>query len=53
MVLSPSEFYEGWSDEIDSRVDDILSGTVETIPGEDVFARIAQHLDAREAAREA
>lgn len=49
MALSPSEFYEAWSDEIGSRVEDILSGTVESIRGEDVYARIAQHLDAREA----
>lgn len=44
---------DAWATEISSRVDDVLSGTVETIPGEDVFARIAEHLDAREAAREA
>jgi putative addiction module component (TIGR02574 family) len=44
---------EAWTSEISSRVDDILSGNVQTIPGEEVFARIGEHLDAREAARNA
>lgn len=44
---------EAWTSEISSRVDDLLSGKVQTIPGEDVFARITEHLDAREAARNA
>ena len=44
---------EAWISEISSRVDDILSGEVRTIPGEEVFARIAEHLDARDAARNA
>lgn len=44
---------EAWTTEIGSRVDDILSGKVQTIPGEEVFARIDERLDAREAARNA
>jgi len=38
-----------WTDEIDSRVDEVLSGKVKTIPGEKVFADIA----ARRADRDA
>ena len=38
-----------WADEISNRVDDILSGRVETIPGEEVFAAIEARLAAREA----
>lgn len=44
---------EAWTSEISSRVDDILSGSVQTIPGEEVFARIGEHLDARDADRHA
>ena len=44
---------EAWTAEIGSRVDDVLSGKVETIPGEEVFARIDARLAAREAARNA
>ena len=44
---------EAWTSEISSRVDDILNGRVQTVPGGEVFARIAGHLDAREAARKA
>lgn len=40
---------EAWTDEISTRVDDLLSGKVETIPGEQVFAELA----ARQAARNA
>lgn len=32
---------EAWSKEIGSRVDDIVGGRVQTIPGEQVFADIA------------
>lgn len=42
---------EAWTTEIGSRVDDVISGKVQTIPGEHVFARIDERLDAREAAR--
>jgi hypothetical protein len=35
------EFYEAWANELSSRVDDIVSGEVTTVPGEHVFADIA------------
>ncbi|RHW23969.1 hypothetical protein D0Z08_26610 [Nocardioides immobilis] len=44
---------EAWTDEISTRVDDILSGKVETIPGEQVFAELAARRAARQAARNA
>lgn len=44
---------EAWTNEIGSRVDDILSGKVEMIPGEEVFARLAERRAARQAARQA
>ena len=43
---------QAWSAEIGSRVDDILSGKVETIPGEQVFAELAARRVARQAARD-
>ena len=33
-----------WADEIKSRVDDIRSGKVETIPGEEIRRRLAARL---------
>ena len=42
-----------WTQEISSRVDDILGGQVETVQGEQVFADIEARLAAREAARNA
>ncbi|WP_137123106.1 addiction module protein [Segeticoccus rhizosphaerae] len=44
---------QAWTAEISSRVDDVLSGKVETIPGEQVFAELAARRAAREAARNA
>jgi putative addiction module component (TIGR02574 family) len=44
---------EAWTAEISSRVDDVLSGIVETIPGEQVFAELAERRAARQAARDA
>ncbi|KAA1380569.1 addiction module protein [Aeromicrobium fastidiosum] len=44
---------EAWTAEIGSRVDDLTSGKVQTIPGDEVFTRVAARLDAREAARNA
>ncbi len=38
-----------WTSEVSSRVEEILSGEVKTIPGEQVFAELA----ARRAARDA
>ncbi|WP_332642102.1 addiction module protein [Aeromicrobium sp.] len=40
---------EAWSAEISSRVDDIRSGKVNSIPGEQVFADIATRRAARNA----
>lgn len=37
---------EAWTAEIGSRVDGLTSGKVHTIPGEEVFARSADRLDA-------
>lgn len=42
-----------WTAEIGSRVDGILSGEAETIPGEQVFAELAERRAARQAARNA
>jgi putative addiction module component (TIGR02574 family) len=44
---------EAWTSEITSRVDDILSGKVQTVPGEQVFAELAERRAARQAARNA
>jgi putative addiction module component (TIGR02574 family) len=44
---------EAWTAEIGSRVDDILSGNVKTIPGEEVFAHLADRRAARQVARHA
>ena len=43
---------EAWTVEIGSRMDDILSGKVKTIPGEQVFAELADRRAARRAARD-
>jgi putative addiction module component (TIGR02574 family) len=42
---------DAWTVEIGSRMDDILSGKVKTIPGEQVFAELAERRAARQAAR--
>jgi putative addiction module component (TIGR02574 family) len=44
---------DAWTDEISTRVDDMLSGKVETIPGEQVFAGLAARRADRQAARNA
>jgi putative addiction module component (TIGR02574 family) len=44
---------EAWNAEIGTRVDDVLNGKVQTIPGEQVFAELAERRAAREAARNA
>lgn len=44
---------EAWTEEIGSRVDDIPSGNLQTIPGEQVFAELAARRAARRAPREA
>lgn len=43
---------DAWTAEIGSRMDDILSGKVKTIPGEQVFAELADRRAARRAARD-
>lgn len=43
---------EAWTIEIGSRVDDILTGKVETIPHAEVVARLAADRAARHAARQ-
>lgn len=43
---------ETWTDEIGSRVDDIRSGKVSTIPHEEVLAHLAERRAARHAARQ-
>lgn len=42
---------EAWTMEIGSRMDDILSGKVKTIPHEEVLAQLAEARAARRAAR--
>ncbi|MFZ2016478.1 MAG: addiction module protein [Nocardioides sp.] len=42
-----------WTDEISNRVGDVVSGRVETIPGEKVFADLAEGRAARQAAPDA
>ena len=44
---------QAWTAELSSRVDDVLSDRVETVPGEQVFAELAARRVAREAARNA
>lgn len=44
---SQDEIDAAWRDELGRRIDDIQSGRVETIPAEDVFARIREKLAAR------
>ena len=43
---------DAWTTEIGSRVDDILSGKVETIPHEEVLRNLAERRAARQAARQ-
>ncbi len=52
-VVDQESADDAWTSEIGSRIDDILSGEVETIPGEEVFARLAERRAARQAARNA
>lgn len=44
--------HDAWTDEIGSRVDDILSGKVRTVPHDEVRAKLAADRAARDAARE-
>ncbi|MCK0113666.1 addiction module protein [Ornithinimicrobium sp. F0845] len=52
-VADNDSIEEAWTAEIGSRIDDIISGKVRTIPGEEVFARAAERRAARQAARQA
>lgn len=44
----PAELHEAWTSEITSRVDDIVSGRVKTIPRAEVRAQIAADRAARQ-----
>lgn len=48
-VADQSIVDEAWADEISSRVDGLLSGEVETVSGELVFAELAERRAARHA----
>lgn len=48
-VVDDDAVEEAWSEEIASRVDDVVSGRVETVSGEQVFAEIADRRAARSA----
>lgn len=43
---------DAWTEEIGSRVDDIVSGKVKTIPHEEVLAHLAERRADRKAARQ-
>lgn len=51
-VMDQESVDDAWTNEIDSRVDDILSGKVKTIPHEEVLAHLADRRAARQAARQ-
>lgn len=42
--ISPSrkEIEDAWGEEVERRIDEVESGKVKTIPGEEVFARMRQ-----------
>ena len=50
-VVEQNTIDQAWTDEISTRVEDILGGKVETIPGKQVFAELAEQRAARQAAR--
>lgn len=50
-VVDDESVEEVWTAEISSRVDDLVSGRVKTIPGEQVFAELASRRAARRAGR--
>lgn len=51
-VSDDDSIEEAWTAEIGSRIDDILSGKVQTIPHAEVKARMAERRAARHAARQ-
>ena len=46
-VVDQETIDQAWTDEVSTRMGDILSGKVETIPGEQVFAELAERRAAR------
>jgi putative addiction module component (TIGR02574 family) len=46
-----AEVHQAWTAELQSRVDDIVSGRVQTIPHEEVKRQLAGRRAARQAAR--
>lgn len=50
-VVDDASIEQTWTREIASRVDDILSGKVETIPHEQVLTDLAERRTARQARR--
>ena len=42
--ISPTkkEIEEAWKEEVERRIDEVESGKVKTIPGEEVFARLRE-----------
>ncbi len=48
-VADQASIDDAWTTEISSRVDDILNGEVETVPGEQVFEELAARRSARDA----
>jgi len=46
-LVSQDEVDEAWRDDLSKRIDEIESGKVETVPAEDVFARVRANLAAR------
>ncbi len=48
-VVDQGTIDQAWTDEVSTRVGDLLSGKVETIPGEQVFAELAERRAARNA----
>ncbi|MDN5797911.1 MAG: addiction module protein [Intrasporangium sp.] len=47
-VADPAEVHEAWTSEITSRVDDLVSGRVKTIPRTEVRAQLAADRAARQ-----
>ena len=48
----PAEVHEAWTAEIKSRVDDIVSGRVQTVPHEEVQRHLAERRAARQSLRQ-
>lgn len=49
-VVDQDSIDEAWTSEVGSRIHGIMSGQVKTIPGEEVFADLAERRAARQAA---